>query len=63
VGCPLASVPPRQKNYAAYGIGLRVTRHPRMGAVEQPEVALREPSWNERATANAGENAGVYGLL
>lgn len=26
----------REQKHAAYGIGLRVTRHPRMGAVEQP---------------------------
>jgi hypothetical protein len=30
-----------------------------MGAVEQPEVAVREPSWNEGATATTCENVGV----
>jgi hypothetical protein len=40
-----------------------MTRHPRMGAVEQPEVPLREREWNERATADDRENAGVYVLL
>ena len=30
------------KNHAAYGIGLRVTRHPRMGAVEELKVPLGE---------------------
>jgi hypothetical protein len=28
--------------------GLRVTRHPRMGAAQQPEVAARELSENKR---------------
>ena len=40
-----------------------MTRHPRMGAVEEPEVPLRERVWNERATADDRENAGVYVLL
>ena len=34
-----------------------------MGAVEEPEVPLRERLWNERSTANSCENAGVYRLL
>ena len=29
-------------------IGLRVTRHPRMGAAQQPEVAVRELTENRR---------------
>ena len=28
-----------------------MTRHPRMGAVEEPKVALRERVWNEGGTA------------
>ena len=62
-GHPLASVPPGAKEHAAYGIGLSMTRHPRMGAVEELKVPLREPQWNERPTAEWGENAGVYRLL
>jgi len=38
----------REKEHAAYGIGLRMTRHPRMGAVEEPWVAVREPVENKR---------------
>ncbi len=59
-GGPIVS---RIKEHAAYGIGIRVTRHPRMGAVEEPTVPLREPSWNEQPTATRRENAGVYRLL
>jgi hypothetical protein len=44
-------------------MGSRVTRHPRMGAVEEPEVPVRERVWNERATARNREKTGVYGLL
>jgi len=44
-------------------MGLNGTRHPRMGAVEEPEVAVREPSWNERPRVNSRENTGVYRLL
>lgn len=51
------------KNVAAYGIGLRVTRHPRMGAVEEPEVTVGEHVWNEWSTDARRENAGVYTLL
>ena len=40
-----------------------MTRHPRMGAAEELKVPLREPSWNERATATMCENTGVYRLL
>ena len=40
-----------------------MTRHPRMGAVEELLVPLREPQWNERPTANDRENTGVYRLL
>ena len=40
-----------------------MTRHPQMGAVEEPEVPLRERAWNERTTAGSREKAGVYGLL
>jgi len=40
-----------------------MTRHPRMGAVEELKVALRERLWNERPTADIRENAGVYRLL
>jgi hypothetical protein len=43
-----------QQKHAAYGIGLRVTRHPRMGAVEQPWVAVREPSWNQAVSGKTG---------
>ena len=43
--------------------GSRVTRHPRMGAVEEPKVPRRERLWNEQATATRCENAGVYRLL
>jgi hypothetical protein len=45
---PLACVPPGAKD-ALLRIGLSTTRHPRMGAVEQPWVAVREPSWNQAA--------------
>ena len=38
---------PKQK-HAAYGIGLRVTRHPRMGAAEELKVTLRELAENRR---------------
>lgn len=58
--CPL--LPPKERR-AAYGIGLRVTRHPQMGAVEEPEVPLRKPQWNERSTATSREKTGVYRLL
>jgi hypothetical protein len=44
-------------------MGCKVTRHPRMGAAEEPEVPRRERAWNERATATRRENAGVYRLL
>ena len=43
--------------------GSRVTRHPRMGAVEEPEVPRRERQWNERAIDEMHEKAGVYRLL
>jgi hypothetical protein len=33
-----------------------------MGAVEEPEVPRRERLWNELATGNDRENAGVYRL-
>jgi len=36
------------RSNAAYGIGFRVTRHPRMGAVEELKVTLREPQSNQR---------------
>ena len=51
------------EEHAAYGIGFTSTRHPRMGAVEELRVPLREPQWNERPTVTSRENAGVYGLL
>ena len=38
----------------AYGIGLGVTRHPRMVAVEQLQVAVREPQWNQAAKGKTG---------
>jgi hypothetical protein len=62
MGCLWPLFRPEQK-HAAYGIGLRVTRHPRMGAVEELKVPVREPQWNERSTAGSRENAGVYRLL
>jgi hypothetical protein len=34
-----------------------------MGAVEEPEVPLRERLWNERSTATSREKTGVYRLL
>jgi hypothetical protein len=34
-----------------------------MGAVEEPAVPNGERAWNERATDDDRENAGVYGLL
>ena len=44
----LSRPPHRQEQKrAAYGIGLGVTRHPRMGAAEELKVPLREPQWNE----------------
>ena len=51
------------KDHAAKAAAVGVTRHPGMGAVEEPEVPLREPSWNERPTAMNRKNAGVYRLL
>ena len=54
---------PRSKNYAAFGIGWRVTRHPQMGAVDEPQVDVREHVWNECCRAIRPENAGVYRLL
>ncbi len=40
-----------------------MTRHPQMGAVEEPEVTVGERVWNERATADNREKTGVYRLL
>ena len=34
-------VPGGEKNCAAFGIGLSMTRHPRMGAAGRPQVAVR----------------------
>ncbi len=62
VGCLWPSVAP-EKKHAAYGIGMRVTRHPRMGAAEELKVPLRERLWNERSTAGSREKTGVYRLL
>ncbi len=66
LGSPSRAVPTESKNNAACGIGLRVTRHPRMGAVEEPEVPLREPSSNERLrqkAARAGSCAATLKFL
>jgi hypothetical protein len=46
--CRIAAVPAVIVSSALLRIGYRVTRHPRMGAVEEPEVALREPQSNQR---------------
>ena len=43
--------------------GLRVTRHPRKGSAEEPEITVGERVWNERPTANSREKTGVYRLL
>jgi hypothetical protein len=40
--------------------GFKRTRHPRMGAVEELLVPLRERVWNERPTAMNREKTGVY---
>jgi hypothetical protein len=40
-----------------------MTPHPQMGAVEEPEVALREPLWNQRRAGDSREKTGVYRLL
>ncbi len=58
-----SSLATAEQKRAAYGIGLRVTHHPRMGAAEELEVPRRERVWNEQATVNSRENAGVYRLL
>jgi hypothetical protein len=38
-------------------IGYRVTRHPRMGAAQQPKVAVREPAENKRLREKLSEKA------
>jgi hypothetical protein len=53
----------RSEKHGAFGTGSIVTRHPRMGAVAQPAVAVRERVWNEQRTGTGRENAGVYRLL
>jgi hypothetical protein len=63
VVCPLSSVP-TWKKATLLRIGLRVTRHPRMGAVEQPEVAVWELSENKRLigkTSQTGPAADAAG--
>jgi hypothetical protein len=42
-------------------MGFTRTRHPQMGAVEEPLVPVRERVWNERATDDSREKAGVTG--
>lgn len=44
-------------------IGITGTRHPRKGAVEQPEVPRRERLSNQCCAADSREDAGVYVLL
>ncbi len=38
-------------------IGIRVTRHPRMGAAQQPKVAIREPAENKRLREKLSKKA------
>jgi hypothetical protein len=47
----LASVPLRSKT-TLLRIGCRVTRHPRMGAAQQPEVAIWQPLKKKRLAGN-----------
>jgi hypothetical protein len=35
-------------------MGITMTRHPGTGAVEEPEVAVREPQWNQAAKGKTG---------
>jgi hypothetical protein len=62
LGLPSGAVPTGSKS-TLLRMGRRVTRHPRMGAVEEPEVTVGERVWNERPIARSRENAGVYRLL
>lgn len=54
---------PTESKSTLLRIGLRLTRHPRMGAVGEPEVTVGERVWNERSTAGSREKTGVYRLL